>query len=264
MIVEIGVIVLCGIIVYYYWFFYTDYESYYTFPKKIWTYLPPLRNRNLSAEYERTLCVEQWKKDHPDMDIIVLTQENCQGYLRIPPALLNHPILKEDPERWMRLLQFFALTEHGGIWMDSSMITQGDLRTWIMYKHADLVAFHSSEEKETTAPSIDPGWIACTRAHPFVEGWKREWLKLLEYPSAEEYVEARRSWGVPIDSIADPLGNTTEVALQTLYQFYPPSMEGILIRPMKDATAHGLRRLSVAEKKERAHAMADSVPIQTV
>lgn len=261
MIVEISVIVLCGVILSYYWLFYADYQSYYGFPKRIWTYLPPIQNTNRSAEEERMLCIHQWKRDHPDMEVNVLTRENCQGYLRIPSALLNHPILNEDSERWMRLLEFFALTEHGGLWMDSTMMTHGDIRTWVAEKHTDLVAFESTDlhEKENKRPSVDPSWIACQRGHPFIEAWKQEWLKLLEYPSAEEYVEARRSWGVSLPD--NPIGNTTEVALQTMYQFHPPSMERLLIRPKQDATRYGLRRLSTSEKKELAHQMVDAIPV---
>lgn len=264
--VEIGIIVLCAIIMYYYWFFYMDYKGYYTIPKKIWTYLPPSRDTNPSTERARHLCIDAWKKHHPDMEIIVLTDENYHGYLTLSSALFDHPILKETPDRRRRLLQFTALTEHGGIWMDSNLFVENDLRTWIFPKHSKMVSFYRqivyvdkpAKEKETKPkreerPALEMGFVAVSRNHPFIESWKREWLKLLEYPCAEDYVEARRSWKVSMDHIQDPIANTTEVALQTLYQFYPPSTDTVLFRPMKDAEANGLRWLTEQEQKNKAY-----------
>ena len=264
--VELAFIVLCAIIMYYYWFFYMDYKAYYTIPKKVWTYLPPSRDTNPSTEKARRLGIETWRKHHPDMEIIVLTDENYQGYLMLPSTLFEHPLLKETPERRRRLLQFTALIEHGGIWMDPTILANKDLKTWIFPKHARMVSFYKhvvsidkppkekggNPEKEE-CPSIEMSCLAVSRNHPFVHAWKQEWLKLLEYPCAEDYVEARRSWKVPMDHIKDPIENTTEVALQTLYQFYPPSRDTVLFRPIKEAYTNGLEWLTEEQQKNKAY-----------
>lgn len=264
--VEIGIIVLCAIIMYYYWFFYMDYKGYYTLPKKIWTYLPPSRDTNPSTEQARQLCINTWKKHHPDMQIVVLTDENYQGYITLSSTLFDHPILKETPERRRRLLQFTTLIEHGGIWMDPNVFLEKDLRMWIFPKHAQMVSFYRQmvyvdkplKEKETKPekeerPALEMSCIAVSRQHPLMKAWKQEWLKLLEYPCAEDYVEARRSWKVPMDHIRDPIEHTTEVALQTLYQFYPPSRDTVLFRSIKDAEANGLQWLTEQEQKNKAY-----------
>lgn len=253
---ELGLIVVCAIIVYYYWFFYMDYKAYFTVPKRIWTYLPPNKNTNPSVEQERQRCITEWKRHHPDMEIVVLTDENWQGYLRIPPSLYDHPIFKETMERRMRLLEFAALTEHGGVWMDPTVFITKDIRTWIFPKHSKLVAFYAhavhaeitvmdkknKPKKEVELrPSLLPSMIVTTKAHPFLMAWQQEWLKLIEYACAEDYVEARRSWKVPMDHVKDPIGNTTEVALQTMYQFNPPSRDSVIFRQQKDAIEQGVK-----------------------
>lgn len=252
--VEVGMIVLCAFIMYYYWFFYMDYKSYYTIPNKIWTYLPPSRDTNPSTEHARMRCIHAWKKHHPDMEITVLTDDNYQGYVTLPRTLFEHPILKETPERRMRLLEFTVLLEHGGIWLDPTMMVNNDLRTWIFPKHARMVSFYDhmvrveksvneTKKEIEERPSLRMECIAVSKGHPFMDAWKQEWLKLIEYPCAEEYVEARRSWKVSMDHIEDPIANTTEVALQTMYQFYPPSRDTVLFRPITEAYTNGLEWL---------------------
>jgi hypothetical protein len=263
---ELGLIVICAITMYYYWFFYMDYKAYFTAPKKIWTYLPPSKDTNPSVERARRLCITEWKRHHPDMEIVVLTDENWQGYVRIPQELYDHPIFKETVERRMRLLQFAALIEHGGIWMDPSVWTSNDIRTWIIPKHTSMVAFYAhavhvevvrlDKKNKPIAevelrPSLLPSMIVAKKAHPFLIAWQKEWLKLMEYACAEDYVEARRSWKVPMEHLADPIGNTTEVALQTMYQFYPPSRDAVIFRPQNEATEQGLQWLTEKEIKER-------------
>lgn len=199
-----------------YWMFYYDPTVYMKpIPTRIWTfYEPPLNITD--ADRQQMAEIEWWSLLHPGWDVIRLTRKNATGYLRIPPALLEHPMIKDPlhPERFITLCRFYALIEHGGVWLDATVKLQRPLPTWMFPRYGDLALIHDHSN-----PQLLTHVLACKKENPWIRAWKEEWIQLTEFQSPEEYLHSRTRLGpVDVRSIEDPMHHLEQVAFQTVIQ----------------------------------------------
>ena len=202
--------------------FYTDYTVYFDpIPKRIWTYYETSLKE---TEEDRRIQAELhwWSVLHPGWEITVLTQKNARGYLEIPSGVFEHPLVQPHTfkDEFKTLLRFYALTQHGGVWLDAATATESiDLKTplpqWLFTKYADLALLSKTQR----IADIDPRLIATKKENPFLTAWRDEWIQLTDFQSHEEYLHSRMRLGpVDVSMIEDPMSHVDQVALQTILQ----------------------------------------------
>lgn len=170
-----------------------------------------------------TMCMDSWKKYHPEYTIILLTKKNYNEYINIPHRIATHPHFNESMARFSDLIRLYALAEHGGIWLDSSILLKGPVDDWLLprYEFSGFYLDGFTEKKEY--PVIESWFLACQKNSDFVRLWKEEFTKIAEYESVDKYVESRKELGVDLQKIDNPNYLAIHVSAQKVLQIdrYP-------------------------------------------
>jgi hypothetical protein len=189
-------------------------------PKKIWTYWDNPDKIPKSVK----LCMETWKKSNPDYEIILLTKKNFQGYVTIPDEVKSHPHFNDIPQRFSDLVRLYALAEHGGIWIDASVIIKKPFNDWLFPRPAEYSGFYMgpfSINQQT--PAIENWFFAANKGSPFIKLWKQEFLEIATFRQIQDYLDSRKQMGVRFDKLRNPHYLAAYVAAQKVIQIdkYP-------------------------------------------
>lgn len=201
-------------------------HSYNQVPKKIWSYW----ENPAKVPYAIRLCWESWRKHQPDYEIVILTKDTYKGYVTLPEHILAHPIFNPHSSCFTDALQVQTLAEHGGVWLDSSVLLQQPLDRWMFPKYAEFRGFYRGANPQ----AIQTWFLACNRGSPFLKAWYKELLTAADYVTAESYVEDRKKAGIQLDHLRDPIGSLLEVALQTVLQYNKHPMESLILTPAEE------------------------------
>ena len=178
--------IILGIIILFLILLLNQKEDYGIHPKIIWTYWD---NPDRIPKTVK-MCMDGWKKYNPEYEIILLTKKNFTNYVSIPNSIVEHANFNDSPARFSDLLRLCALVEHGGIWIDASVLVNKPLDNWLFNKPAEFSGFYlGSFTKEGLPPVIDSWFLACNKKSKFVKLWRDEFYKMIEYPSVEKYIE---------------------------------------------------------------------------
>jgi mannosyltransferase OCH1-like enzyme len=63
--------------------------------------------------------------------VTLLTKKNFFGYVNIPVEITSHPNFNDNTTRLADLIRVYALAEHGGVWIDSSILLKAPLDDWL-------------------------------------------------------------------------------------------------------------------------------------
>lgn len=195
-------------------------HSYNNAPKIIWTYWDNPEKIPKTVK----MCIEGWKKYNPDYKVILLTKQNYQNYIDIPLEISQHPNFNDNVTRFADLLRIYVLAEHGGVWIDSSILLKSSLDSWLFPRPAEFSGFYiASFTKKGLPPVIENWFFACNKGSRFVRLWKEEFLQIANYPSVESYVESRKKMGVDYEKINVPIYLAMHVSAQKVLQLdkYP-------------------------------------------
>jgi hypothetical protein len=204
-------------------------KNYNQAPKRIWTYW----DREDRIPKTVKMCMRGWAKWNPDYEIVLLTKKNYQGYVTIPEELTSHPNFNDMPARFADLVRVWALAEHGGIWIDSSIILKAPLDDWLFPKYAEFSGFYIDGMTKTT-PVIENWFFACNKGSPFVKKWRDEFSKIAQYSCVEQYVTSRIQMGVDIEKITIPIYLAMHVSAQKVLQLDQYPMESMILRKAED------------------------------
>ena len=116
-------------------------KNYNTVPRKIWSYWDNQDKIPKSVK----MCMESWKKSNPDYEIVLLTRKNFKGYVTIPDEIREHPHYNDSPQRFADLVRLYALEEHGGIWIDASVLIKEHFDKWLFPRYAEFVGYFQSK-----------------------------------------------------------------------------------------------------------------------
>lgn len=191
-------------------------------PKQIWTYW------NDPAKLPRTvqLCMDSWRKHNPDYRITLLTKENYAQHTTIPAQLAHNPIFHDNPTRFSDLVRIWTLAQHGGIWIDSSVLVKQPVSNWLPPPGGSLacefIGYYIAG-MTTTAPVIENWFYAAAPNSPFMRAWRDAFSTLADHPSVSDYVASRQALGVDISKIIAPEYLAQHVAAQKVLQIdrYP-------------------------------------------
>lgn len=190
-------------------------------PKKIWMYW----EGNLPEFVEK--CVEQIKKKNPDYDVNFLVPDNVKSFCDIDFSCLQ----RMTPQQKADLIRFELIYQHGGIWLDSSIIVYESL-DWIQ----DLItknktnSFAYYRAKNTTIeayPVLENWLLASTEKNIFFKFWFDELIKAIKV-SPKMYLQEIKETEVNYQDLFQEIGRleylVAYVACQKVMRYHLPSM----------------------------------------
>ena len=204
-----------------------------TIPKKIWTYWDE------PAKLPRTvqMCMDGWRKHNPEHEITLLTRDNYASHARIPKHLVDHPNFHDNPTRFSDLVRIWTLAQHGGIWIDSSVLVKRPLDQWLSPPGGcptpEFIGYYI-DGMTTSKPVIENWFYAAPPASPFVVAWRDEFSKIADFPSASDYVESRKVAGVDISKVNNPEYLAQHVAAQKVLQIDSYPQDRLFLRRAED------------------------------
>jgi hypothetical protein len=211
------------------WVFYRDKTSYHRAPHTIWTYCedPDRIPKTI------TMCMEGWKKWNPTYKIIMLTKKNYKGYVTIPEEFLAHSNVTDCPERFSDVLRLWVLTEHGGIWLDPSVLLKGSVEEWLFPRYAEYSGFYMEQQSRPT-PMIETWCMACNKGSPFMKKWRDEFSQIGQFVNIEAYLLSRKDMGVSFYTLNNPNGRAIQVALQKILQIDKFPLESLYLQKSEE------------------------------
>ena len=201
-------------------------------PKIIWTYWDNPDKLPKAVK----LCMESWKKSNPDYQIVLLTKKNFKGYVTIPYEIQNHPHYNDSPQRFADLVRLYALEEHGGVWLDASvLVKQPLLSDWIFPKHAEYAGYFQKEYSvDDKTPAIENWFMAANKNSAFIKSWKKEFLEIANFRDIHAYLESRKKMGVNFSKFRDPFYLAAYVAVQKVIQIDKYPQDGLILKNSED------------------------------
>lgn len=177
-----------------------DMKQYNRVPRKIWTYW----DDPLKIPKTVKMCMKGWAKWNPDYEITLLTKKNYHSYVTIPDEIREHPNFQDSPQRFSDLIRLWTLAEHGGVWIDASILLNAPLDDWLFPRYAEFSGFYM--ERHTTKkqyPVLESFFFGSNKGSPFVRKWRDEFSELARYPSVDSYVDSRIKMGIDIQNLVN-------------------------------------------------------------
>ena len=226
----LGIIVIIIAILFGSWYIYVDKKDYSRVPKRIWTYWDNPEKIPKTVK----MCMEGWKKYNPNYEIVLLTKKNYKGYTIIPEEIANHPNFNDFPARFADLVRCYVLAEHGGVWIDSSIIVKGPIDDWLFPKYGEFSGFYiDGFTTNKKFPVIENWFFACNKNSKFMKLWRDEFTEIARYPSVEKYIESRKKI-IDFQKINDPIYLAMHVSAQKVLQWDEYPTEGLLLKKAED------------------------------
>lgn len=215
-------IILIGLIIY--TFYYNKRIDSFTLsiPRKIWTFWD---NENIPDVVQK--CIYTWKKYNPHYEIVVLNKKNVNNYLDVDFSKIKH--ISDSPARYSDMVRLHILSKYGGIWCDASIICMKPYDSWIpdlqSNSDAEFVGFYIDSftlpEMKESSPVIESWFFACKENSIMVNDWLKEFLRISDYDTVEQYVDSVKGEGVNIQKITSPAYLSIHVACQKVLQKGP-------------------------------------------
>lgn len=222
--------VIC-IILFITWFIFRERTNYNQAPKKIWTYWDnPIKIPNVVE-----LCMASWKKFHPEYQIVLLTKKNYKGYVTIPEELTTHHNFNDSAQRFSDLIRLWVLAEHGGIWIDSTILLKGSMEEWLFPHYAEFSGFYlDGFTKKKEFPVVESWFLACNKGSPFIRKWRDEFSRMAQFITVEKYIQSLRHNGVDMQNIQNPNYLAIHVACQKVFQLEHYPLDSIYVQKAED------------------------------
>ena len=190
-------------------------------PRKVWTFWDTPNPPAVVNE-----CIQTWKKQNPNYEIVVLNKENVSEYLpEVDFSKIKH-IHDKSPEKFSDMVRLHTLAKYGGIWSDASIICLKPYDSWIHplqeKKNSEFVGFYIDSftlpEYKVKSPVVENWFFACVPNSAFVKDWLNEFLRISDFNTIEEYVENVRAQGVNLQNISSTSYLSMHVACQKVLQ----------------------------------------------
>lgn len=190
-------------------------------PKKIWIYW----EGDFPEFVEK--CIQNIRKKNPNYEVYLLNPENVNQYSQIDFSLLRDA----TPQQKADLLRFDLLYQHGGIWLDASIIVYENL-DWIfeLMQQNRTECFAYYRKKNTTNlnyPILENWLLASVKNNIFFKYWFDE-LYLAIQKTPKVYVQEIKNTEKNPADIFQRIGNleylVAYVACQKVFRKSFPSI----------------------------------------
>ena len=192
-------------------------------PKKIWTFWD---NDNIPEIVEK--CINTWKRFNPDYEINIVNKKNLSKYLPdVDFSKIKH--IDNSVEKFSDMVRLHLLAKYGGIWSDASIICLKPYDSWIPElceeTNSEFIGFYIDSftlpEFKEKSPVIENWFFACKQGSGMVNDWLNEFLRISDYNTVQEYVDAVKADNVNIQNISMPTYLSMHVACQKILQKGP-------------------------------------------
>ncbi len=209
--------------------------NYNLVPKKIWTYWDnpdkPVQQLPKSVK----LCMETWAKHNPDYEITLLTKANYKGYVTIPEDIKSHPHFNDSPARFSDLIRLYVLEEHGGIWIDASVLVKEPFDKWLFPKYAEFAGYYmGSITEDPKSPVLESWFLAANKGSKFIKLWKKEFLEIALFKDIQAYLDSRQRMGVQFKQIRDPHYLAIYIAALKVFQIDKYHLDTLILRDSEE------------------------------
>jgi hypothetical protein len=212
-------LIISSLVIEYYKISNEGFETNTNIPKKIWTYWD---NDNLPDIIVK--CIDTWKKQNPNYEIIVLSKQNLSKYL--PDVDFSKIKHIDSATRFSDMVRLHVLAKYGGIWSDASIICLKPYDSWIpnmqSKSNAEFVGFYidgfTLPQFKEKSPVIESWFLACVKDSRIVNDWLNEFLRISDFDTVEKYVESVKDEGVDLQKINSPVYLSIHVACQKILQ----------------------------------------------
>lgn len=218
-------------------------RNYNQVPKKIWTYWDNPDNSEVNKLPKAVkLCMDSWKKHNPDYEIVLLTKKNYQGYITIPDEIKTHPHYNDSAARFSDLVRLYALEEHGGIWIDSSVLVKESFNKWLFPRYAEFAGYYmGSITVDKNYPTLESWFLAANKNSQFIKLWKDEFLQMVNFRDIQGYLDSRKKMGVNFEKIRDPHYLAIYVAALKVLQVDKYPQDSLILRDSEEGPFRYLR-----------------------
>ncbi|CAF1379591.1 unnamed protein product [Adineta steineri] len=139
-------------------------------PLKIWTYW---HDENVPGMIQN--CVANWQHSNPKYKIRLLNKNSLTEWIKIPLPWNFENLNYSRQADWARLN---LLMEHGGIWLDASLIATGSLdfihEKKERYASEGFMFYLDCFTKNPSYPVLESWFIASIPHGKFITGWFNE------------------------------------------------------------------------------------------
>jgi hypothetical protein len=191
-----------------------------TIPKKIWAFW----DNDIIPDIVQK-CINTWKKFNPDYEINIVNKKNLSEYLPdVDFYKIKH--IDNSVEKFSDMVRLHLLSKYGGIWSDASVICLKPYDSWIPdlreETESEFIGFYIDSftlpKFKETSPVIENWFFACTPGSIMIKDWLNEFLRISDYNTVQEYVDAVKAEGVNIQNISSPTYLSMHVACQKILQ----------------------------------------------
>jgi len=184
-------------------------------PKVIWTYW---HSKQIPSLVQK--CVMSWRRYNPDFEIVVLNADTYKEYISNSQEIV--PDKFDSITRFADFLRFQLLSEHGGIWMDATIICNASL-SWVVENENEnereyVGYFMPNFTTDDRYPIIENWFMACTKGSVFMRDWNREVQRIRQFQDSDLYIEDVQKKGVNLQNLSSPSYLMCHAAAQVVLQ----------------------------------------------
>lgn len=222
-------------------------------PKQIWTFW----NNDRVPEVV-TKCINTWRKQCPDYTITVLTPTNLHMHVSNAKEILGLSF-SDTPQRLADFVRLHVLFEHGGYWMDSSIIMFRPLDMFSTHQRrlrTEFVGYYlESFTVDPRFPVIENWFFGCVKHSTFVAQWRDEFMRINTYRSSMTYVDHIRMHGIDLSGIPYHLSYylSMHVAAQVVIQHHNYPMDRCFLQKAENGPLKYLNTNNWNSKKAVRH-----------
>lgn len=182
----------------------------YAIPKIIWSYWDSETKPKFIEN-----CIKSWKKYNPSFEIHILNQNNYKKYISSPLNYKNF----EQITRFADFLRFQLLSEHGGIWIDASIICNESLDWVVDQNEYEFVGYYTPNFTTIDKyPVIENWFLASSKKSYFMQKWNKEVQSIKNFKNVENYIDSLRNQGIDLQNIPFPEYLMCHAALMKVFQ----------------------------------------------
>lgn len=174
------------------------YHLFFPSPTRIiWSYW---HDENIPIPVQE--CIQTWKDQNPNYTVNFLNNKTYRQFIDVDVSKLRHA--HHHPQRFTDYMRLLILKKYGGVWLDSTIILNKPLDSWIDHSKEYNGFYLASFTKENQPPMIETWFMQCKKNSKFISLWCDEFMRTNEFETIGLYLEDLKSKNVDFGYIMGP------------------------------------------------------------